>query len=210
MRRPNQSDENTEVEFRVVEVRVRGGSAAVIDSLRTMAGAFSARPKQLPPRGISAAVTEKENDSPQEELNLGDRAAPEPMPMAEGSSRTQRPRAPKKPAVAPEILTGLDVNNGKPTFEEFFASIGEPDEDRVRYLAAAYWLKRHYATPITSITAQHPFTIYRLMKWGVPKDASVPLLDATRKNQWFMKDDKGWAISNVGESAIEKRITKKK
>src|SRR4051812_18769572 len=90
MRRPNQSDENTEVEFRIVEVRVRGGNAAVIDSLRTMAGAFSAKPKQLPPRGISAAVTEKENDSPQEELNFGDDAAPEPMPMAEGSSRTQR------------------------------------------------------------------------------------------------------------------------
>lgn len=210
MRRPHQSDESTEVEFRVVEVRVRGGSAAVIDSLRMMAGAFSAKPKQLSPKGISAAVTERENDSPQEELNFGNDAAPEPMPTAEGSSRTQRPRAPKKPAVAPEILTGLEIKNGKPTFEEFFASIGEPDEDRVRYLAAAYWLKRHCATPTTSITAQHPFTIYRLMNWAVPKDAAVPLLDATRKNQWFTKDDKGWAISNVGESAIEKRILKRK
>lgn len=208
MPRPPQNTDSTKVKFRIMEVEVEGASPAVIESLRTMAGAFS-RPRTglpaatKPISATSAQPAAEEPEVPQVELDFGD-AAPEAVAMAEGSTPNSRPRPQRKPPVTPALVPDIDIKTGNPPFAEFFASIGSPEDHQRRYLAIAYWLKRHRTPNLSSITAAHEFTCYRLMDWTIPRNVSQPLIDATRKTnlKWFIKDDNGYAITNVGENEI--------
>lgn len=208
MRRTSQNDESTKVRFRIMEVEVEGGSPAVIESLRSMAGAFS-RQKAPPPRPLAAASADKvEEAETQAELDFGD-ATPEPV-MAEGSAKAQRARPARKPAQAPPLIKDLRLEDGTTPFTDFYTQLGAPDEHSMKCLAVAYWLKNRRNPSISAITPSHTFTIYRLMGWVGPTDPASPLVDSTRKTQWFTKEESGFSITNVGETVIDKLLSKKK
>lgn len=214
MRRPVHNDENAKVKLRLIEFEVEGGNSAIVESLRTMATALT-RQKQPGPRALAAPSVgngeKSEEPSPQGEIDFGlsDEASPEPIAnAAEGSSRTTRPRAPRKAPVAPALIE-IDIKTGKPPLAEFVQLVGSPESDWHRYLAIAYWLKRHYTPSVEAVTASHIYTCYRLLDWTAPNDVSMPLRDTTRKQQWFKKEVAGYVITLLGENEIQKTLKSK-
>lgn len=209
-RRTNNGDGNATVKLRLIEFEVEGGNPAIIESLRTMTTALSRQRPVLasPSRAMPAAGgTQEKNadaESSQPEFDFGNGGGAEPEPIetvAEGSTRTQRPpRSPRKPQPAPELVQ-LDFDVG--AFREFVTKIGTPTDHWHRYLAIAYFLKRHYKPSIASIKINHVFTVYRLLNWTAPTDLALVLRDLTRKKQWFVKDDAGWTITLIGENEID-------
>ncbi len=203
----NESGDKARVKFRYIEFDVEGGSPAIQDGLRHIASALTRaapQPRALPRaaeptrRGAEAPVNGELPFSPP--LDAAD-AETEADVTPEAPSSDPKPRAPRKYS-APSILNGLKLD-GNPSLQEFVDEKA-PDGHNARYLVAAVWLKRE--KNISEFTADHAFTIYKLLGWGsTPKDPGMPLRALKRDSLMESGEKPGtYVVNDAGEAKVDR------
>lgn len=195
------------VKFRYIEFDVEGGNAAIQDGLRHIAAALTRSgppPKALPgadtpgrgateaPPGQLSLIPETTDDSSEIDVTPA---------SASGESKPRQPR--KTPAFT--VLNGLDLDagDGYPSLQDFALQKGA-DNHNHRYLVSAVWLKRNKS--IKDFTANHAFTIYKVLGWGsAPTDAGAPLRELKKQSLVVNGEKPGaYLVNDAGEAKVER------
>lgn len=199
MMRKNNQNENEEFRIRFIEVTVKGSSATLQEALRSVADAVGQKPSPPPPRALSQGH-QSNGSAPQQVLDFEEGQVVEDT---ESSSESSKSRSSiKRSYPVPKFLDDLDLRSGEPSLEEFCKQKA-PSDTTKKYLVCAVWLKRY--RQIDSVTADHIYTCYRTMRWGIHKDVGKPLRNA-KSNDYFKKGPTtgSYTITHIGENAVDK------
>ena len=180
----------------VMLFQLDGSDQALQEGIRTISGAIQGmmRPaRSLALLPASPATTEE----PEIEAITGD----EPESASNGQEELFEKKSESRRIVpkAPEVLHDLKVPVDG--LKQFCESKKVGEKDSKRYLAIAVFLKEQMQ--ITSVTADHIHTCYRLLGWNTPKDAGSPLRNL-KSNGHFQKGEEAGAyiLNHVGENAV--------
>lgn len=194
-------EEKAKIKFRFVEFDMEGGSAALHESLRAIAGAINrgAKPAALPMTSKPGAQALTAGDAQDPEEAETDDGLTEELPEADQREQNRANGAPKK-LRTPQIVD-LDLKTA-PGLKEYCDKL-QPEGDNKRYLAIVAYLRQHRT--VREVTMDHVYTCYRHMGWNVPRDVSSPLR-GLKKSGWLDKGEaKGaYALNHIGENEIEK------
>jgi hypothetical protein len=209
------SDGNgSRVKLRLVELDVEGGTADLVEGLKSLAATLRGTGGALPgralaaakPNGSTSAVVEID-DAHEDDENLPDAAVvgaadegPEATPDDGADSRKRRP-APK----APKFLSDLDLTKAPVQLNDFVQE-KNPGGDMDKYAVIAAWFKQHLSTG--EITIDHIFTAYKALGWQaqLPDDLSQTFRNLKSNKNWFDSGSKRgtYKINWNGESAVNK------
>ena len=180
----------------VMLFQLDGSDQSLLEGIRTISGAIQGmvRPARvlplaagnpLPPGEESEPVGDDAPQASGEDVDAGQISEAEPR-------RSTPPRAPQ---VLPDLKVPVDA------LKLFCESKRVGNTDTKRYLAIAAFLKEQMS--ITSVTADHIYTCYRLLGWNIRADAGAPLR-ALKRNGHFQKGAEAGAyiLNHVGENAV--------
>lgn len=202
-------DDKAEVEF--VYLKVKGGSNALQEAVRTFAATITRSPPARPvlPAAASSparrvpAANEPEPVEQQQPLFGGDVAEVEEDSGAEVEAPRSSPPRIVKPRPIPEIVADLDVTTGEVPLAEYIDK-KQPKTVLEKYLAIAHWLREYKSIP--SVNVSHIFTCYRGLKWTPPNNIGGPLADLSKKKRQMMTGDGNgnYTLTIVGLNEVDR------
>lgn len=190
--------------------------AGVVDGLKSIANALAGRtlattaPKpalvaKSNPGGVvvlSATPTEAEVQ------NADERGAENDIVETDTTNGNGVPKLRKKYAPkAPTFLSALDLSKATFALQDFVAT-KNTTEMMDKYTVVATWFKEQMG--LEEITADHIFTVFRVMSWQIPDDPVQPLRDLKSKKQFFDKGESvgGYKITFLGTNYVSKMGSK--
>jgi hypothetical protein len=203
--------EKGRIKVEIIRFELEGNDASLQEGLRSVAAALTringAPPRALPTRNAAALTVDRDAGNQPDDDEEHDITADESGAEAATAATTRSRKAPSAPR-SPEILENVDFTSGSTPLKDFLSRAGIDDEDShyKRYLAVAYWFKRHAST--AEVTMDHVYTAFRFMQWtDAPTDAGSPLRDMkSRKNmKWMGKGEArgAYKINHIGENVVE-------
>jgi hypothetical protein len=195
-------DDDAEVEMTVIHFKTKSNNATLQENVRAIANTLARALAPPPPRvaSVPKQITSGNGAEPpldeqgyEEDALEGELVPPKPARKARSSSGKGR---------TPEILQELDFTADPMPLKQFIEEKKVPDDYSKRYLAIAYWFRQYRS--INEVSADHIYTAYRFMGWGVPKDVSKPLRNLKAANEWLSGgSSRGlYVVNHIGENII--------
>ena len=187
------------IKIRFFEVEVEGSNETLLESVRSAAAlanrGHSSRPiKSLPPMPVTNGGTQGVSE---QDADVMSDVSPEGSELEEQAGS----RAKKTRTYTSQKVVDIDLTGGPQPFAEFVQS-KNPGDTIKKFLVCATWLKDQ--RNISIVDADHIWTCFRHMQWGVQRDMAQPLRDGAR-NGYFKKVSKGkYEITHIGLDAVTK------
>jgi hypothetical protein len=153
---------------------------------KALTPASNAHPKEHSNgESIEASVDESQDEV------IDDDASP---PPAKPSTK------PRKPFVSKVKVIELDLNSGDMPFEKYVAERA-PEQLISKFLVIAVWLKEF--RQVDEITADHAYTCFKKVGWGVVSDMTQPFRDLKKGGRGDYENGK-FKVNHIGVDVVIK------
>lgn len=180
----------------VMVFQLDGNDQTVQEGIRTISDAIQGmvKPTRTTPLQIGAPIPPIEQAEPTSE-EIIETNGDDSDPVENNESEPRRSAPPRTPQILPDLKVSADE------LGKYCESKKVGSADMRRYLAIVGFLKERMN--ISSVTADHIYTCYRLMNWNTPADAGSPLRSLKRRGRLQKEDAAGaYAINHIGENVL--------
>lgn len=199
------------IKFRVVEFEIDGDNGTLAEGIKALTTALSkssvataqqrpSLPTATPKRTV--AVTTEDAAPVEGELFPQSEAEPEEETSEEtnGNAAVARPKRAPQPPRTPDVLSDIDLNQGKVSLKDYIAQKG-PNGPFEMYATIAVWYKENHN--IEEVNDDRIYTAYRFLEEIPPNDVGSVLRQLKYK-KWFDKGEKKghYKINIVGLNKV--------
>lgn len=186
--------------IRVFLFELEGTDETLLESVRSIAGAVNrtfSNTTQVVTKVLAPPTNGEKVEDLSAEAELHESIEEdENTPITSSMPKNKRARR----RTTPEIIPDLDLTSGSSSLKSFCEK-KNPDNDTLKYLVIAIWLRDN--RDLKEVSINHVYTCYRLMGWSNPEDFGRVFQNAKPKGYFTKGSSKGsWAITHIGENRV--------